>query len=337
MAKVGVALFGLGRIGQIHLPNLVANGDVIVRWLVDVEAAREKAVELCALYKLENTRFAASDKCEEVFSDASTEAVIVGTPTGFHEDLIKKSVKAGKHVFCEKPISFTSETVMSCYDEAKKYGRILFCAFNRRFEPEHARLKEQLRSGELGTPRVVHYNARDPKTPASYISTSGGIFCDSCIHLLDYVTWLLDERPCSVVATGGRTSDAKANYELADDVDSTLITLQFPSGVHAVLEVTRELPINFMYLRLEVVGTKGTHFIHYTSPQTVTTVALDGSEQESKNPSPFMSGYKLEMDCFIRVVQGKEECPVQADGVIQASMLADLCRTSLKEGRVVKL
>ncbi|KAK7471516.1 hypothetical protein BaRGS_00035855 [Batillaria attramentaria] len=288
MAKVGVALFGLGRIGQIHLPNLVANGDVIVRWLVDVEAAREKAVELCALYKLENTRFAASDKCEEVFSDASTEAVIVGTPTGFHEDLIKKSVKAGKHV---------------------------------RFEPEHARLKEQLRSGELGTPRVVHYNARDPKTPASYISTSGGIFCDSCIHLLDYVTWLLDERPCSVVATGGRTSDAKANYELADDVDSTLITLQFPSGVHAVLEVTRELPINFMYLRLE----------------TVTTVALDGSEQESKNPSPFMSGYKLEMDCFIRVVQGKEECPVQADGVIQASMLADLCRTSLKEGRVVKL
>ncbi|KAK7471517.1 hypothetical protein BaRGS_00035856 [Batillaria attramentaria] len=310
MATIGVALFGIGRVGQIHLGNLVANSDVTVRWLVDVEASREKALELCSLYKLEgNTRFATADNYEEeVFSDASTHAVVICTPTRFHEEAIKRAVKAGKDVFCEKPLSFTSDVVKSCYAEAQKHGRILFCAFNRRFDPDHVRVRDKLNSGQLGTPRVVHYNARDPKMPASYIKSSGGIFCDACIHWLDYIPWLVGERPCSVVATGGRTSEAKDDYELADDVDSTLITLQFPSGAHAVLEMTRELPIDLgwcTYVRIEVVGTKDTYFAHKVGMDTLSTVAMDGTGEETKSKLNFWSSYKLEMDCFVRVLQGK--------------------------------
>lgn len=340
MAAVGIALFGVGRIGQIHLQNLMANSDVTVRWLVDVEAARDKAQELCALHGLKDACFVVCDNCEEVFNDPSTKAVVICTPTHFHEETVKMAVKAGKDVFCEKPVALTSDGVKSCYEAAEEYGRTLFCGFNRRFDPDHVEVRNLLKSGQLGSPRVVHYHTRDPKTTAAYIKASGGIFHDACIHWLDYVPWLLGERPCSVVVMGGVTSEAGDMYTSADDVDSTIVTLQFPSGAHAVIEVTRELPVDLgwcTFFRLEVVGTKGTHFAHKVSENTLSTVAMDGSGQETKSQLSFWTSYKHEMDAFVRVVQDREECPVPAADAIQASVLADLCRVSLKEGRVVKL
>ena len=83
-------------------------------------------------------------------------------------------------------------------------------------------------------------------------AAAGGVFCDSAIHQLDYVCWMLGEKPRSLVAVGGRTSELADVFEKCGDVDSTVVTLQFPSGAHAVIEITRELHIDSFYFRIEV-------------------------------------------------------------------------------------
>ena len=87
---------------------------------------------------------------------------------------------AGKHVFCEKPISFTSEEVKDCYKTAQQSNKILFCGFNRRFDIHHQELKTSITEGKLGNVRLFHYYAVDPKTTAdfvnSYIAISGKLF-----------------------------------------------------------------------------------------------------------------------------------------------------------------
>ncbi|XP_025105624.1 uncharacterized protein LOC112571048 [Pomacea canaliculata] len=337
MPTVGVALFGVGRAGGIHFPNLASNNDVSIRWLVDVTAMKDKALMLCTKYGVDTARFLSVEDSQKVFDDEETHAVIIGTPTRFHEELIKRAVRAGKDVFCEKPITFSTDAVVSCYAEAQKYGRILFCGFNRRFDADHIRLREKVQSGQLGNLRFVHYMARDCKQVSDYIRTSGGIFIDSAIHMLDYVPWLVGEKPSSLVVTGSCTSSVAAVYEQVDDVDSTIINLQFPSGCYAVLEITRELPAHFVscYHRYEVVGTEDCILMHKTNDNTLISFAMDGSDRQEQATPSYWCSYKMEMDCFIRVVQGLEECPLTPESVIQAHALAELCRTSLKEQRFV--
>ncbi|XP_076463943.1 myo-inositol 2-dehydrogenase-like [Babylonia areolata] len=339
-AKTGVAVFGVGRAGQYHLPNLAARGDVRVRWVVDVEAARERARDLCERHGVEEgVQFLPADRCEAVFEDPETVAVIVTTPTRFHEDITKRALRAGKHVFCEKPISFTADVVRSCYQEAEQQGKVLFCGFNKRFDDNHVQLKREVQSGSVGAARAFYCLWRDPASSASflnsYITPSGGILCDSAIHQLDYVPWLLGEKPCSLVASGGRTSNFADIFAKSEDVDSAVITLRFPSGAQAVIEVTRESPLDFFYFRMEVLGTKATSVLQTLDKSTVCSVRMGEGEKEGRIPLSLSSSYKNEMDSFVRVIQGKEECPVPAQEVIQAHTLADLCLVSLREGRVV--
>ena len=68
-AKTGVAVFGLGRAGQIHLPNLASHPDVCVRWLVDVAGVRDSAAQLCQRHGLQHAQFVDSENCHKVFDD----------------------------------------------------------------------------------------------------------------------------------------------------------------------------------------------------------------------------------------------------------------------------
>ncbi|KAL8586924.1 hypothetical protein ACOMHN_051029 [Nucella lapillus] len=306
--RLGVALFGVGRAGQYHLPTLARHPHVTLRWVVEVEAARDRARDLCAAHGLTDVQFAAADRCDVV-----TVAVVVTTPTPFHEDITKRALRAGKHVFCEKPLSFTSAAVRSCYQAAEEHGKVLFCGFNKRFDEDHVALRRAVHCGKVGDARAVYYTWRDPTTSPpflhNYLPASGGIFCDSVIHQLDYVPWLLGQKPCSLVDMGGRTSKFADVFEKCGDVDSTVITLHFPSGLSAVIEVTREAPLDDVYFRLEVLGTKGTLLLHKLDRDTVYRVGVEGEEGKKgeeggrKAPLSLWSSYKHEMECFIRVIQ----------------------------------
>src|SRR5918995_1122350 len=121
-----IAQFGAGRIGAIHASNIAAMKDARLRYVVDVnaEAAQKLAVRHGA--KVASER--------EAFADGEVGAVLIASSTDTHARLAIAAARAGKAIFCEKPIDLSLKRVDACLRKVKKAGGRFFVAFNRRFD-----------------------------------------------------------------------------------------------------------------------------------------------------------------------------------------------------------
>ena len=132
-------------------------------------------------------------------SDPGVKACIIATPTPTHEAFVKAAVEGGKHVFCEKPLTSSTAATKACYEAARKNKVILFCAYQRRFDPSYAYLKERAREGAVGPIQLIKMVSKDrPTNTLEYLASSGGIFHDAGTHDIDLMTWILGELPIKV-------------------------------------------------------------------------------------------------------------------------------------------
>ena len=205
MKKVRIGLLGAGRIGKLHGENLahavpeaelyaVADpfmNDATRAWAADMGIAR------------------CYDDPEQIFSDASIEAVFICSSTNTHADFIMRASKAGKHIFCEKPIDTNLAKIQEALDAVKDAGVKLQVGFVRRFDHNHKMVRDTVASGRLGKPNIVKVTSRDPDhQPMDYIKVSGGIFMDMTIHDFDMVRYLAGSEVTEVTAYGAALSGA---------------------------------------------------------------------------------------------------------------------------------
>ena len=134
-----------------------------------------------------------------VIESRRIDAVVVCSPTYTHESIVTKALEAKKAVFCEKPIAQDPKSTAKCYEVARKVGKPLFCAFNRRFDPSYEDVRKRVRQGEVGHAHIMRLTARDSPVPTiDYIKHSGGIFHDCMVHDIDMMTYVLGEYPIKV-------------------------------------------------------------------------------------------------------------------------------------------
>lgn len=127
------------------------------------------------------------------------DTVVVASPTYTHEEIVTKALAAKKAVFCEKPVAEDRKNTEKCFDAARKAGRPLFTAFNRRFDPSYNAVRDRIRKGEIGHVHMIKIVSRDSPMPTiEYLRDSGGIFHDCMVHDIDMVTWVLGEYPVQV-------------------------------------------------------------------------------------------------------------------------------------------
>ncbi len=176
--------FGAGRIGAIHAGNIARHDGARLLHVVDVneEAARQLAAQYGARVSV----------AEAALADPGVDAVLIASSTDTHASLIEAAARAGKAVFCEKPIDLDRARVEACLAVVEKTGVTLMVGFNRRFDPNFTKLQAQLRSGRIGKLEMLAITSRDPgPPPLAYIKVSGGLFRDMMIHDLDMARWLL--------------------------------------------------------------------------------------------------------------------------------------------------
>src|SRR5690606_10935273 len=114
------------------------------------------------------------------------------TPTDTHADLIERFARAGKAVFCEKPVDLSIARVKACIATVEASGATLMIGFNRRFDPHFQAVRRAIDDGRIGEVEMVQIVSRDPGAPPpSYIASSGGIFRDMTIHDFDMARYLL--------------------------------------------------------------------------------------------------------------------------------------------------
>jgi myo-inositol 2-dehydrogenase/D-chiro-inositol 1-dehydrogenase len=327
---IRVALFGAGRIGAIHAANLALRADATLVAVVDPDrsAARKLARRIGAVV-------AAPDA---VFADRTIDAVLICSSTDTHATLAIAAARAGKAIFCEKPIDLALPRVDACLAAVRRAGVPMMVGFNRRFDPSFRALQSRLAKGEIGRLEQLVITSRDPAPPpASYVKVSGGLFRDMAIHDFDMARWLLGEEPESIYATGSCLVDPAIGR--AGDIDSAMMVLRTPSGRLCHINNSRRATYGYDQ-RIEAHGSEGRLIANNHAPTSVEHAG--GKNVSTDLPLHFFleryaEAYRAELDGFVAALNGKGEIPVGGEDGRRALVLADAAARSLKSGRPIRL
>jgi inositol 2-dehydrogenase len=328
--RVGLGLVGLGRIGRLHAESLAGQ-------ISSVELVRIADVDSTLAQQTgERLGVAWSTSYDDLLGDPDVDGVVLATPTPVHAEMIEQAAAAGKHVFCEKPISLALEPTLRAIDAARSAGIKLHVGFHRRFDPDWAAAAARIRAGELGELYLFRTSLRDMRPPAfGYIASSGGLFVDVTIHDLDTARWLAGEIE-EVAAFGAALSDP-AFAELGD-VDNAVVALRFASGALGVIDNSRVAGYGYE-CSTEIVGSRATVRIgqHRRVHNEWLTPGAASVDWVSDFTERFPQAYRLGLEDFASAIRDDRPPSVSGEDALAAFVLAQACDRSLREGIPVRL
>jgi myo-inositol 2-dehydrogenase/D-chiro-inositol 1-dehydrogenase len=329
---IRIAMLGAGRIGKIHARNVAANPRC--RLVAVADAIADSARSLAESLGADSSTDAAA-----TLARPDVDAVVIGTPTDTHVDLMLAAARAGKAVLCEKPVDLDISRADAAAAEIAKLGAKVMVAFNRRFDPSAAALKRAIDAGEIGSVRQVVITSRDPAPPPlTYIASSGGIFRDMMIHDFDMARWLLGEEPAEVAAVASCLIDPAIGK--AGDFDTLMVVLQTASGRQCHINNSRHCVYGYDQ-RMEVFGAAGMLLNDNLRPSTLRRYGT--AETEAREPllnfflERYADAYRLELDAFVEAVEAGRPMPVTVADGRQALRLADAALESATTGRRVRV
>ncbi|WP_299495557.1 inositol 2-dehydrogenase [uncultured Shewanella sp.] len=325
-----IALFGAGRIGEIHAVNIHRHNETLLYSIIDpyMEGANELAQRYNAKVQL----------TEEAIADPNIHAVLIASATDTHADLIEMAANAKKDILCEKPIHLDMDRVKKCLEIVKKNNVSLLVGFNRRHDPHFQKMRELIKKGEIGQLESLLMISRDPLPPtADYVKVSGGMLRDMTIHDFDMVRFIMEEEPISIYAKGSNL--ISSDIELAGDIDTAVVVMKFPSGAIATISNSRRSGYGYDQ-RIEVHGAKGL--------LTATNIKEDSIEQWNQNgcitsqPEHFFqqryqAAYKAEWDHFVDVIAARVVPICNGYDAKQTLFLANNAMESLITGTEIQL
>jgi len=323
-------LLGAGRIGKVHAKAITANSKA---QLVAVADAFEKAAtDLASQYGC------AIRSVDAIVNADDIDAVVICTPTDTHADLIEQLSRAGKAIFCEKPIDLDVERVKACLKVVDAEGATLMVGFNRRFDPHFQAMRKVIDEGQIGDVEMVTIVSRDPDAPPiDYIKRSGGIFRDMTIHDFDMARVMLGEEIETVSAQASVLVNSAIGE--AGDYDSASVMLSTASGKHATISNSRRATYGYDQ-RIEVHGSKGAVSAENQRPVSIEVANATGYTRPPLHDffmTRYTDAYAREISAFVDAVESKSPAsPSGLDGLISLA-LADAALKSVKEGRAVKV
>jgi len=326
------ALFGAGFIGSIHGNNIAAHPRANLQYVYDVNTAA--AERLAARH---GAQVATSP--EAIWAADDVDAVLIASSTNTHAELLSAAIKAGKPVYCEKPIDLDLERVKAVVQEGIASKLPILIGFSRRFDANHLAVRDMIESGVIGKLEMVHITARDPQPPPlAYIKVSGGQFRDQTIHMFDLLCWIAGQAPVEVYATGSSMMDPAITA--AGDVDTSMLILKFADGALCHIDNSRHTGYGYDE-RIEVFGAEG---LVESRRKPVREVAIykggkvieDGMFAgwfERMEPT-----FRLALDAFAASLEGAEgiDYPTLQDG-LRAQMIAEAAVESLHKNQPVKI
>lgn len=331
---MAIGIIGAGRIGKLHAENIsrLVPG-VVIAGISDVhmtEDIRSWAQGLGILRITANP--------QDIITDSEIQAIIICSSTETHADMIIAAAKAGKHVFCEKPIDLSVQKGLLAVETARKNNVRLQLGFNRRFDHNFRKIRELSKAGTVGDIHIVKITSRDPAPPSpAYVASSGGIFLDMMIHDFDMARFQAGSDITEVHAIGSVLVDPEIGK--AGDIDTAIVTLKFANGAIGVIDNSRQAVYGYDQ-RVEVFGSKGSA---EAFNDTETTVKLSTAEGVAGDKPLyfFLERYKgafvSEINSFIEAIGGKHDVEVTGEDGLEDMIAALAAGKSLKEGRPVTI
>ena len=325
MSTLNIGVIGLGWWGRVIVPLAKSSAKLRVVAVADpdpaaAEFARQQAVPLAKSY-------------DDVLADREVQGVVLCTPHTLHTDQIVRAANAGKHVFCEKPLSLSRQDVLKAVKSCNDNRVALGVGHEKRFEPPIQELMRMVKAGELGTPLQIEANFVQDKfltlppdnwrlsakeAPAGPMTATG-------IHLLDLSVGVMG--PAERVLASVRTLGSALG-----NGDTLGILVNFRSGANALLSAILATPFDG---RFAVYGSKGWAEVrdkaHPESPRGWTlTTHLRGGEKETRDYPP-AKAVLANLEAFADAAVGGAPYPVpQAEMIANVSALEAIFRSAAR-------
>ena len=329
-APITVALLGAGRAGREHAKNLGTLPAVRVVCVCDpVRTAAESAAVLARADGV-------GTSVDEVFARTDIEAVIISTPTETHADYMEQAARAGKAIFCEKPVSLDLARATEAVRVVREAGVPFQIGFDRRFDPGYAEVRRRLDGGALGQVDQFVAISRDPAPPSrEYLEKSGGLLIDSAIHDFDIARfWMGEVEEVYVTGDARFSEDARA----VGDVDTTTTLLKFADGAQGMLQNCRRAAYGYDVYS-EVSGEGGKLVVHAEVKTPVYHYRKDGWERDYYYSfiDRFSVAFREELVAFFgSLARGESPSPGLTDA-LEALRIATAATRSLREKRPIRL
>jgi len=329
MKSINVGIIGVGRIGKLHCDNLLLIPGV------NIAAITDPYMDACWAH---SHQLKVVPDAEAIFSDPEIDTVFILSPSTLHAEQIIQAARAGKHIFCEKPIALDPLRIQEVLEAVAVAGVKLQVGFNRRFDPNFRHLKDVYEAGQIGDLYMVKIIARDPSPPpAEYVKNSGGIFLDMTIHDFDMVRYLSGSEVIEVYAVGAVLIDPAIGA--AGDVDTAITTLTLENGALAVIDNSREAVYGYDQ-RIELFGSKGSITAENNTATRSTMMTANGTLTE--RPLDFFleryqDSFRLEVNEFFAAISGNRKITADGEAGLVSILIGLAARKSLAENRPVKV
>jgi myo-inositol 2-dehydrogenase/D-chiro-inositol 1-dehydrogenase len=325
---VRFAVLGAGRIGRVHARAIAATEGAALVAVADPDVAAAEAVVAAHGGTLRDI--------DAIAAAPDVDAVVICTPTDTHADLIERFARAGKGIFCEKPIDLSLARVRACLRVVEETGATLMVGFNRRFDPDFRALKAAIDDGRIGEVEMVTLTSRDPGPPPyAYIERSGGIFRDMTIHDFDVARWLLGEEIATVQAAASVLVDPEIGRR--GDFDSVNVILTTAGGRQATITNSRRATYGYDQ-RIEVLGSSGAVTAENRRQANIEVATATGFNRPPLLDffmTRYTEAYAAEIAAFVAALREGTAPPTTGQDGLMALVLADAAVRSVETGRSV--
>lgn len=328
-----IAALGLGRLGAIHAHNLaghIPGADLAMVVDTNHDVARAMGEELGVP--------SATDP-DVAFADPSIDAVEICTASDSHAGLIVAAARAGKAIFCEKPIALNLEDADRALAAVEAAGVPLQIGLMRRYDPAYLEARRLIAAGSIGRPIVFRAVSLDGTISPSreFLVRCGGIFLDVALHDFDLARWLMDDEVVEVRAEG----DVLMHEALREvgDVDTAFVTLRFAKGALGLVQVSHTAAYGYD-ISTEVSGTEGA--VRAGELRHTDVWRFDGEGRVSHDivpsfPERFAAAYLAELADFVACVR-EGRAPAATGRAARAALaIALAARQSLRDSASVRL
>jgi myo-inositol 2-dehydrogenase / D-chiro-inositol 1-dehydrogenase len=329
---VRIGVIGVGRIGRMHA-DLLARRIPSATLAAVFDAHAETAAAIGG-----DLRVPVTASVEEMLASPDVDAVAICTSTDTHADLLVEAARAGKAIFCEKPVSLDLEAVDRALAAVEAAGVPFQIGFNRRFDPAHASVRGAVAAGQVGDPHLVRITSRDPAPPPlSYVRVSGGIFLDMTIHDFDMARYVTGTEVVEVYARGAvRVDPAFAD---AGDVDTALVVLVHEDGCMTSIDNSRRAAYGYDQ-RVEVFGSEGMAASENPLAHTGVVRTAEGTRQ-AELPyfylERYTASYVREWEAFVAALVAGQPPPVTTADARAPLVIGLAAWRSLREARPVRI
>jgi len=322
--KIDIGIIGLGRIGKMHATNIQQNLPMF-----NLKSVSDPSPDVDFIQSLENISF--SKNTDNIISDKTIDAVIICSPTPTHYEIIKKCATHRKHVFCEKPLSFSENEIQKIIKMMRDKKFFIQVGLNRRFDQDFVIAKKKVDAGLIGDIHTIHITNHDAAIPGfKFLKSSGGMLFDLCIHDFDMLNFLTGEKIKEVYVNGNVFIEPRLKE--IGDIDNAIITIELESGILCSIDSSRQTHYGYDQ-RIEIFGSKGVISVE-NKPESLYYFSNQESTETSKIKHSFIERYKdsyiAELKHFYTCIMSNTKPDPGPENILSAIRVAAAGRKSLE-------